>query len=122
VITISGQQLVGIDWVTVSPLVHPWRTFVFSFPIVFFAFLSLHFLRQVSSGSTIIYCPAKLFTTFQVVPGKHGLTKTQLRQGCVKSYNGPVISAALGLLLFSASQVLLVLLFKQVEYHFLPLS
>jgi len=118
VVTISGQQLISVDWVTVSPALHIWRTFIFSFPIIFFSNLSLHFLRRVNSGSTIIVCPARIFTSFQVIPGKVGLTTAMKKQGCIRSYNGPLASAFLGLLLFASAEFLLILLFKQPVYYF----
>lgn len=121
VIVLSGQQLMGVNWVTVSPMVHPLKTLFFSFPIVLFSYLSLHFLRRVNSGSTIIVCPARFLTTFQIIPGKSSLTASQKKLGCIRSYNGPLISALLGLFLFAAAEFLLVILFKQPDYLFKPL-
>jgi hypothetical protein len=119
-IVISGQRLINTDWVTVSPANHPLRTFFFFFPIFFFSYFSLHFLRQVNSGSTIIVCPTRFWNSFQIISGKYNLTSAQKKQGCIKSYNGPVSSAFLGLLMFAAAEFLLILLFKQPEYFFAP--
>jgi len=120
-IIISGQQLIGIEWVTVSPMAHPSKTLLFSFPIILFAYFSLHFLRRVNSGSTIIVCPAKFLTTFRIIPGKLNLSASQRKLGCIRSYNGPLVSALMGLFLFAAAEFLLVILFKQPEYLFKPL-
>jgi hypothetical protein len=85
---------------------------VFFFPSLIFAFYSLFFLRRVNSGSTIIVNPQKPLTTFMVVSGKISLTKSQKSQGFIISFNGPIASAFLGLLLFSASESLLVMILK----------
>jgi hypothetical protein len=121
VFVLSGQQLTGVEWATVSPINHPFRTLIFFPPIVLFAYFSLHFLRKVNSGSTIIVCPARFLTTFQVLSGRHSLTRNQVKEGCIRSYNNPVASAFLGLSFFAAAEFLLILLFKQPIYYFQPI-
>jgi hypothetical protein len=110
----------SVEWVTVSPILHPVRTFIFAFPVILFSYFSLHFLRRVNSGSTIIICPARFLTSFQVVSGKANLSPTQKKQGCIKSFNGPLASALLGLFMFAAAEFLLILLFLQPNYTFSP--
>jgi hypothetical protein len=116
--TFAGQRLLGATWETVSPATNPFRTFFFSFPIILFSYFSLHFLRRINSGSTIVVCPSRFWNSFQIISGKYNLTPTQKKQGCLKSYNGPFASAFLGLFMFIAAEFLLILLFKQPEYFF----
>ena len=119
-ITLSGQQLMGVDWITVSPANHPLRTFVFFFPILLFSYFSLHFLHRVNSGSTIVVCPSHFWDSFRVISGKYQLTPVQKKQGLIKSYNSPLASALLGIYMLAAAELLLILLFKQPEYFFSP--
>ena len=117
---IPGQQLIGVEWVTVSPLSTPFRALFFLYPVLLFVYLSLHFFRRVNSGSTIIVQPVNFLRTLRVLPGKHTLSKAQISHGYFKSYDGPWASAFLGLFLFTAAEILIVFLFKQPVYHILP--
>jgi len=118
VIILSGQKLVGVNWETVSPCSHPLRATIFSLPILLFAYYSLILFRNLSRGSTIIVNPKNPIFSFGIISGKYNLTKQQKSNGYISSYNGQFSSAILGLILFSASEILLVLLFKSPEYLF----
>jgi hypothetical protein len=118
VITIAGAQLLSVQWITVSPFSHPWRTLIFSFPIIIFSYMSLNFLRRVSLGSTIIICSSHFPIFLKVVAGKIKLTTSQKKQGCQGSYCSPITSAFLGLLLFASAEILMIMLFMQPVYYF----
>jgi hypothetical protein len=118
-VTVAGQVLVGIEYVTVSPLLHPLRTIILSFPVMVFAHFSLRFLKDINAGSTIVYQPKNFIKTFTVYSGKYYLTQAQKKHGFISSFNSPYISAFLGLLIFSVAEFLLVVIFKQPEYTFI---
>jgi len=75
-------------------------------------------MRSINPGSTITFLPRDPLFTFRIWPGKINLTLSQKKTGLIKSYNGPAGTAFLGLLFFSAAQLLLVLVFKEVVYFF----
>jgi ABC-type arginine/histidine transport system permease subunit len=118
-VTVAGQVLAGIEYVTVSPLLHPVRTTVLSLPVMVFAYLSLKFLKDVNAGSTIVYQPTNFIRSFSVYSGSYNLSPKQKKQGFKSSFNNSYASAFLGLLLFSVAEFLLVVIFKQPEYTFL---
>jgi len=102
---------------TVSPADHPLRTLLTSAPVIYLAYFSLKFLRHINSGTTITFLPRNPLFTFSVRPGRAPLSVSEKKSGFLKSYNGPIGTAFLGLLFFAAAQLLLVLIFKRAEYN-----
>ena len=104
---------------TVSPLNDPVRfAFTFLFGTHFFIY-SLRFFHSLNSGVTILFNRHRPITTFvnlQVRGGHTQLPQRKSYYGIVKSYNSPLSTAFLGLLFFAASVVLLVIMFKRIDY------
>jgi hypothetical protein len=101
-----------LDLPVSSPLEHLPRSLFSGGFAVIFALVSIQFLRAVNSGSTILIDKHNPLLSFQVREGKVTLAKSQIARGLVKSYNGPLSTAFMGLLFFAAAQFLIVLVFK----------
>lgn len=84
----------------------------------YFAVISLKFLKTVTSGATILLVPANPLFTFTVISGNAKLSQALKSRGYIKSYNGPIGTAILGMLFFIAAQMMIVMMFKKVEYLF----
>jgi|SRR3990172_9299604 len=104
----------SFELVNVSPMDHWFRSIFYIVFGAYFAVLSLKFLKNATPGVTLIYSPNNLFASVKVVKGK---TKSAPK-GFVASYNGPLSTAFLGLLLFAAAELLLVMMFKRIDYLF----
>lgn len=104
---------------TVSPLNDPIRfIFTFLFGVHFFMY-SLRLFRFLNSGVTIILNRHHLLVapfSFQVQGGQVPLPPAKRNRGYIKSYNPPNATAFLGFLFFTASVILLVIMFKRVDY------
>jgi hypothetical protein len=104
----------GFELVTVSPMDHWVRSLFYVLFGSYFAVLSLKFLKSANPGVTILYHKANPFTSIKVVKGH----LKSVPKGYVASFNGPLSTAFLGLLLFTAAQVLIVMMFKRIDYFF----
>jgi hypothetical protein len=104
-----------IDLVNVSPLDDLGKLTFFILPILYLSFNSLQFFRKVSTGATIIYRRGQILS-LRIESGRVELTKSQKAKKYVASFNGPLVSALLGLLFFAAAQFLTVILFLRAEY------
>ncbi|OGD09223.1 hypothetical protein A2397_02740 [Candidatus Amesbacteria bacterium RIFOXYB1_FULL_44_23] len=113
-------KIIAADFITISPTDYPIRTPLFTALALLLAHYSLCFLRKVNFGSTIVVNPRNILRTFSVVSGKYNLPTKLTKQGFIKSYNGPGVSAFLGLLMFAVSEFLIVILFKRIDYTFAP--
>ena len=105
-----------MEFPTVSPMEHWPRSVFMVFFGAYFAVISLKFFKNINSGATIALIPKSPLLTFRVIPGKTKLTQKDLKAGFVKSYNGPASTAFLGMVFFAAAQLMLVMMFKTVEY------
>ncbi len=112
------MNLIAIDFPTVSPLEHWPRSMFMIFFGAYFAVLSLKFLKNIKQGSSITVHPGDPLLSFLVLNGRVNLTKLQQKQGFIKSYNGPASTAALGLLFYFAAQIMIVMMFKTIDYTF----
>jgi hypothetical protein len=103
-----------VELVTVSPSDHWIRSIIMISFGAYFAVLSLKFLKNVTTGVTLVYSPSNPFLSLNIVKGKI----KSVPKGHKASYNGPLSTALLGLLLFAAAQTLIVMMFKRAEYMF----
>lgn len=104
----------GFELVTVSPMDHWPRSLFYIVFASYFAVLSLKFLKSTNPGVTLLYSPKNPFTSVKVVKGR----AKSIPKGYKASFNSPISTAFLGLLLFTAAQTLLVMMFKRVDYFF----
>ncbi len=108
----------SVDFPTISPSDHPFRSLYTLFFGAFFTAFSLRLLQNLRTGVTLISLPKHFYFPTRIVPGRVKLTSSQKSQGYVASYNSPFFTAVLGLLLYAAAQILIVLMFKGVDYTF----
>jgi hypothetical protein len=104
----------GFELITVSPLDHWPRSLFMIIFSAYFSVLSLKFLKSANPGVTILYSTKNILTSLKVLKGKLKSTP----KGYKASYNSPLSAALLGLLLFSAAEALLVMMFKRIDYFF----
>lgn len=110
---ISGQYLVDMHLYNAPPWSHPWRTAFFILPIVVFTVYSLQFFRNVNLGVTVAL-PKKGFPLLLIFPGN--LSKSKKYR--LAHYDSPILVFLMGLLLFTAAEILIIMLFKEASYTF----
>ena len=119
-IVISGQKLIGRELIDISPLDNPLRTAFFALPVIIFTYLSLQFFKNITTGVTLLL-PRTGLPWPVIYPGKLPKSKFNPKKYYLSSYDGPLMTAFLGLFLFAAGEFFLVIMFKTFSYTFAPL-
>lgn len=104
----------SFEFVNISPLEHWPRSIFYIVFGAYFAVLSLKFLKGTNPGVTLVYSPKNPFTSIKIHRGK----VKSVPRGFIASYNSPLSTALLGLLLFTAAQLFVVMMFLRVDYFF----
>lgn len=107
-----------IDFPTISPTDHPARSLYAIFFAAYFTVVSLRLFQNLKTGVTLVSRRKYLYFPVRILPGRVALSASQKKLGFIYSYNKTFSTAVLGFLCYLGAQVLIVLMFKGVDYTF----